>query len=105
MLVENNEWLRGAEDYYDVDVENKSEGPSSNVGKSVKSRKKIEVESKPERNMLSPYRKEQPQGKKQMIAILSDSLIKNLKHRNFQQKNFLITDSMSNHIRVPPLPI
>ena len=45
-LVQNKEWLREAEDYYDVDVENKSEGPSSNVGKSVKSRKKIEVEKK-----------------------------------------------------------
>ena len=43
------------------------------------------MESNPERNTHSPYRKEQPEGKKRMITILGDSMIKDLKHLDFQQ--------------------
>ena len=83
-LMDKNEWLREAEDY--CDVVSDSEGTCSNVGKSMKSRKNVEVESNPEGNTHSPYRKERPEGKKRMITILGDSMIKDLKHRDFQQR-------------------
>ena len=88
--MEKNEWLRD------------SEGTRSNVGRSLKSRKNFEAESNPERNTHSLYRKEQPEGKKRMITILGDSMIKDL-NIAISSKNFRITDSMSNLIRGPQL--
>ena len=41
--MDKNEWLLEAEDY--CDVVSDSEGTCSNVGKSMKSRKNVEVES------------------------------------------------------------